>query len=221
MMHSISESNGISLITPEDRSIYSVGISTGGVAEIRMAQKSPLCRIIATTVDQKGAQIAREKIYHEHLSQQIDVKIEDISQPLPYEERFFDFVYARLVLHYLSKKDLTLALAELHRVLKTTGKLFIVVRSKECQEARHGTLNPETGMTTYVSDNGHTYMRYFHDFASIRSHLKQAGFHINHIKAYDEQLCIDFARTIPSKQIDTLIEVFAQKGVLDECSSHC
>ena len=35
---SISERNGIDFLSPTDKKIYSVGISTGGLTEIKMAQ---------------------------------------------------------------------------------------------------------------------------------------------------------------------------------------
>jgi hypothetical protein len=36
-----------------------------------------------------------------------------------------------------------------------------------------------------------------------------SGFIISHIHSYQERLCVDFQRTVPSKQNDTLIEVLA------------
>ncbi len=66
-------------------------------------------------------------------------------------------------------------------------------------------------MTFYTSKNGGTCSRYFHSQGSICDFLKNAGFYITHVKAYDEQLCIDFQRTKPSNDIDNLIEVCALK----------
>jgi hypothetical protein len=68
-------------------------------------------------------------------------------------------------------------------------------------------------MTTYISKNGGTYHRHFHSEDSISHFLKNAGFHIIHVKSYDEQLCVDFQRTKPSSCIDHLIEVYASKLV--------
>ena len=130
-LESISERNGIDLLIPIDKKIYSVGISTGGLAEIRMAQSDRKRHIIATTVDFTGA----ERIEESGLSNQIEVKIEDVGQPLPYPDSHFNYIYARLVLHYLAKDVLTSALAELYRILRTEGKIFIVVRSIDCVEA--------------------------------------------------------------------------------------
>lgn len=90
--------------------------------------------------------------------------------------------------------------------------MFVVVRSVDCLEAhsKNSTFDSDTGLTTYFS-NGNLHSRYFHSEESIQRYLKLAGFSIKHIDSYNEQLCIDFQRTTPSKQIDTLIEVLAIK----------
>lgn len=128
-----------------------------------------------------------------------------------YHINFFDlstFIFT----NYLSKADLDNALSELHRLLKEDGKLFVVVRSSKCHEAtsENSTYDPETGLTRYTSNSG-TYARYFHTENSIKDHLTAAGFTIEQIQSYDEQLCIDFQRKTPSNNIDNLIEVVAQK----------
>lgn len=211
MSNSISENNGLSLITDWDKTIYSVGISTGGIAEIRMAKAVPNRHIIATTIDPAGVKFAQDQIEQAGLSDRIEVKLEDISKPLPYENGYFDFVYARLVLHYLPKSDLENALKELYRVLKPGGRMFVVVRSTDCLEAREGEYNPENCMTTYSAKNGGSYSRFFHSPDSIIHFLTKAGFQIQHVKTYDEQLYVDFQRTKLSNEIDNLIEVFASK----------
>lgn len=206
MLNSISENNGLSLITDEDKDIYSVGISTGGAAEIRMAQDLADRHIITTTIDPAGAKFAKEQIDQASLSDRIEVKIEDVSQPLPYLDQRFDYIYARLVLHYLPKNDLKNALQELYRVLRANGRMFVVVRSTACV-GNDGQYNPENGMTTYSSKNGGTYSRFFHSEESICQFLRDAGFQILHVKAYDEQLCFDFERKQLSRDKDNLIEV--------------
>ncbi|PIV09595.1 hypothetical protein COS31_04820 [Candidatus Roizmanbacteria bacterium CG02_land_8_20_14_3_00_36_15] len=49
-----SERNGLTLITPLDLSVYSPGISTGGVAEIKMVLDNKQRRVTATTIDALG-----------------------------------------------------------------------------------------------------------------------------------------------------------------------
>lgn len=213
-----SEDNGIAILTDNDREIYSVGISTGGVAEIRMAETNPERHIVATTVDEEGAAFAQKFIHEKHLEHQIEAKIEDVAAPLPYDDDHFDYIYARLVLHYLPKAKLDAALAELRRVLKPGGKLFVVVRSVNCSDATDpkSTYDPETGLTTCVHVNEqtgktHTSVRYFHSEDSIRDHVAKAGFAVEYIKSYDERLFTDFMRTKLAPRDDNVVELVATK----------
>lgn len=213
MPPSVSEQNGLAILTNEDLQVYSIGISTGGVAEMRMVELNPNCQIIATTIDLEGAKIAEKRIDEHGLSRQITVKIEDVSQPLPYKNDTFDFIYARLVLHYLTKAQLTQALDELYRTLKNGGKLFVVVRSIQCHEANAEgiTYDSSSGLTTYTTSEGLSYSRYYHTEKSIGEYLMASGFSINNIKSYEEQLYIDFQRTKIASHVDSLIEIFASK----------
>lgn len=215
---SASEDHGIAALTDKDLSVLSVGISTGGVAEIRMAESNPQRHIIATTIDEKGVAFAQKYITEKHLDGRIEAKLEDVSEPLPYTDNFFDYVYARLVLHYLPKAKLVSTLAELHRVLKPGGKLFVVVRSTECPDAtREGsTFDPETNLTSCTAIDDRTgqpysYSRYFHTQESIGGYVKDAGFAVDYIKQYDEQLYMDFMRTQISPEADNVIELLAVK----------
>jgi hypothetical protein len=45
----------------------------------------------------------------------------------------------------------------------------------------------------------------------MRFGIISSGFRIDYVRSYKEQLCVDFERTQPSKQVDTLIEVLAIK----------
>jgi len=215
---SMSEDNGIGVLREDDLTVLSVGISTGGVAEIRMATAHPERRIIATTIDPAGAEFARDYIAAQGLTDQIEVKIEDVAAPLPYADGSFDYVYARLVLHYLSKRALDKALAELHRVLKVGGRLFIVVRSTACPDARHveAVFDPKTHLTIRCHTDQRTgeavsYERYFHTEASIKQHVWGANFGIVHTETYDEHLFTDFMRTTLAPHTDNVIELLAAK----------
>ena len=214
---STSEDNGIAALTDTDLEILSVGISTGGVAEIRMAQDNPQRHIVATTIDKEGVSFAQKYIAEQHLEQQIQAKIEDVSQPLPYDDNHFDYIYARLVLHYLSKEALQSTLRELHRVLKSGGKVFVVVRSTKCPDAtaKDAQYDPETGLTTRTSINPdgttHSYSRYFHTEDSISTFVRNAGFSVAYVKSYDEVLFKDFMRTIAADHTDNVIELLANK----------
>lgn len=215
---SLSEDNGITALTNNDLQVLSVGISTGGVAEIRMAEANPKRHVVATTIDKEGVAFAQKYIAEKHLDGQIEAKIEDVADPLPYEDAHFDFIYARLVLHYLPKDKLVAALAELHRVLKSGGKLFVVVRSTKCPDATRedAHFDAATHLTscTFTDEKTgktHSYSRYFHTEESISKYVIDAGFNVAYTRAYDEHLYIDFMRTELSPKTDNVIELLATK----------
>lgn len=215
--YSESEESGLRLVPPDALEVYSVGISTGGIAEMRMARENPARHIIATTIDVEGAAFAGKLIEENGLESQIEVKIEDVSKPLSYPDEYFDFIYARLVLHYLKKTDLDNALKELGRVMVKGSKLFIVVRSNETPDATDPTasFNPYTRLTTNTNRNEdgsqYSYSRYFHDIKSITEHCENAGFQVSEIKQYDEKLFKDFMRVEPADNTDNIIELVATK----------
>ena len=68
----------------------------------------------------KMVELARRR-----LGADTDLRVVDIAQPLPYPDAAFDDVVAVLVLHYL--EDWSGPLAELRRVLRPGGRLFVVV----------------------------------------------------------------------------------------------
>lgn len=216
---SISEDNGIATLTDDNLEIYSVGMSTGGVAEIRMARANPKRHIVATTIDEEGVAFAKEHIIKNGLEQQIETKLEDVTQPLTYKDASFDYVYARLVLHYLPEQGLVKALAELHRILKPAGRLFVVVRSTQSSPALRAdsTFDPDTHLTTFTYTDKTTGKeksprRFFHTEESISKYVRDAGFNIKYIKSYDEDLFVDFMRTIKSPEQDNVIELLAVKS---------
>jgi cyclopropane fatty-acyl-phospholipid synthase-like methyltransferase len=201
---SLSEESGLELIGLDDLAIFSPGISTGGIAEIRMALDHPDRKVIATTVDQKGYEYALNNINELELSDQILVRLEDLTKEFPYDAKSFDFIYARLVLHYLSYQDLNITLTNFRKSLKPGGKLFVVVRSVKNIEGRNLPYDPETRFTTEPYG-----VRYFHSTQSISEHLTQTGFEVVNLKEYEEQLYTDFMRTKLAPAPDHLIEILA------------
>lgn len=103
---SISEENGVKLVNDTYKNILSIGISTAGSAEIEMSKRAPNSHIIATTIDKDGLEFSRKIIEEKGFEEQIELKLEDVSEKMPYSDNYFDFVYARLVLHYLENKKL-------------------------------------------------------------------------------------------------------------------
>ena len=69
----------------------------------------------------------RSRINEHKLSHQIEVKVEDITKRLPYADNYFDYIYARLILHYLPKPDLQIALRELNRILKKAEEYLLLL----------------------------------------------------------------------------------------------
>jgi cyclopropane fatty-acyl-phospholipid synthase-like methyltransferase len=212
-----TEQHGLAAVPDDARQIFSVGISTGGIAEMRMAETHPQAHIVATTLDVAGLEQAQAMINDAGLSQQIESKIEDVSEPLPYADGEFDFIYARLVLHYLSKQTLPPTLRELHRVLKPGHQLFVVVRSVDCPDnsSEGAKYDEQTGLTTYthpVKFGGEIFAkRYFHTEDSIRAHVEDASFTVEYVRSLNERLFADFMRTKISPHTDNLIELMATK----------
>lgn len=214
-----SEENGINLITANDLNILSIGISTAGSAEIKMAEKNRNSHIIATTIDKEGLNYTKNIIEQYGLSDRIETKLEDISEKMPYNDEFFDFVYARLVLHYLDNENLTNALKEIKRVMKKHGRLYIVVRSRDEWKAKleGASYDENTGITKYPkydtlgTDNVEYLYRRLHTVDSLSSFLVAEGFDIKYIKEYKEQSYKDYKRTEKVKYPNSLIECLCEK----------
>ena len=214
-----SEENGINLITANDLNILSIGISTAGSAEIKMVEKNRNSHIIATTIDKEGLNYTKNIIEQYGLSDRIETKLEDISEKMPYNDEFFDFVYARLVLHYLDNENLTNALKEIKRVMKKHGRLYIVVRGRDEWEAKleGASYDENTGITKYPkydtlgTDNVEYLYRRLHTVDSLSSFLVAEGFDIKYIKEYKEQSYKDYKRTEKVKYPNSLIECLCEK----------
>ena len=215
-----SEKNGISLLTDNDLAVYSPGVSTGGLAEIAMVLLSGKRKVISTTLDLEGIKEVEKYIYESGLNSQITIKAEDVSEPLGYQNNTFDFVYVRLLLHYLTKQKLVSSLKELNRILKPKKKMFVVVRSTDDPDTKipGTTFDPETNLTTYSwrDETGTLHpdkrvSRYFHSRKSITDHLTKADFNILSVNQYDEQLYLDFSRKKISPIVGNIIEVVAEK----------
>ena len=211
---SISEDRGLALLCPDEISVYSVGISTAGLGEVRMARVNSRRRVIATTIDPHGASVARAYVAESGCSEQIDVRLEDVRLPLPYADQAFDFIYSRLALHYLSPRDLDDALHELHRVLRHEHRLFCVVRSVaglgvdppmvRYDAPSHATIGVRADGSEVRAE------RCLHTNASIAGHIERAGFVVESVADYDEVLFTDFERRL-SPGTDHVIEVVARE----------
>jgi len=198
--------------------IFSPGISTAGFAEIRMVRQHPDRKVVATTIDREGLARAEEIITSLGLQGQIETRLEDLRGAWNYPREYFDFIYARLVLHYLSVQDLEVALKNFTRSLKSGGRIFVVVRSVKNVTASdpHVRFDPDTKLTTYPHYDASgallsTNVRYFHTPESIRTHIEGAGLKVDSIEEYQEQLYRDFMRRDMSPHTDHVIELVATK----------
>jgi len=151
------------------------------------------------------------------LDTQIEAKIEDLTKDFPYQENYFDYIYARLVLHYFSYQELDAIFIKMRKSLKPSGHIFIVVRSEKNIDTNKPDqeYDPITRLTTvlYRDDNKNVIgkgVRYFHSPETIREHLERAGFEIDYIKECQEQLYKDFMRTKIAPRLDHVIEVHAK-----------
>lgn len=215
---STSEERGLAQIQDKDLMVFSPGISTAGFAEIRMARQNLNRKIIATTIDKEGLNFAREIINQVGLDSQIETREEDLRSDWNYPPNHFDFIYARLVLHYLSSQELDKVLAGFNKSLKEDGRTFIVVRSVKNvnYDDADNLYDPETKLTTVVYKNAEgkivgSSKRYFHTPETISAHLAKAGMQINKSAEYQERLYKDFMRREISPRDDHVIEVIASR----------
>jgi len=214
-----SEKRGLKHLSPAMTNILSIGISTGGSAEINMAKICPNAKIVATTIDQKGLNFSIDKMSKFEEFARIEAKIEDVSKPMPYADNTFDYVYARLVLHYLNKQQLDSTLNEIYRVLKPGGVFFIVARNNKEWEIRKPefviSYDEETNITTYYSQwrKKNIDKRQFLSEEQLKDVLTNHNFVIKSVKSYRERLYTDYERTREhrSKKPNYLTEVVAVK----------
>ena len=208
----VSELDGLNLVNSDMKNILSVGISTNGNAEIEMTNRFDGV-VTATTIDENGLNNTRYIVEKKDLLNRINLKLEDVRDKNIYPDNYFDYIYARLVLHYLTNQELDEVLKEFRRILKDNGLLYIVVRSDKCSEPHDGLIeyNEDTGMTRHVSFDGRIATRRFHSVESISNFVKESGFNIKSIKEYDEVLYADYERTVEVTARNNLIEVICNK----------
>ncbi|HEY0951765.1 class I SAM-dependent methyltransferase [Nocardioides sp.] len=109
-----------------------------------------------------------------------DLRVHDLSEPLPWEHGTFDTVVASLVLHYL--RDWSGPLTELHRVLTPGGRLLVSVNHPSAFPIVHPDLE-YFAITEYTEDYdfaGTTVdLTFFHRPLSLMTEsFAQAGFRV-------------------------------------------
>jgi len=91
-----------------------------------------------TSVDYSGEAIKQfnetQKRYEIFLSN----LVKDITEPLPFQDESFEYVYVRLGLYYFTEDELKNILLEIRRVLKSEGLLIFQVKSTSDKEYGKG-----------------------------------------------------------------------------------
>ena len=86
------------------------------------------------------------------------LKVWDMTQPLPYQEDFFDAVLALRVVHHTYARNIELIVGEIHRVLKSGRYLFLQVsaycRSETLSDKREDQRFREVEPRTFVPLEG-------------------------------------------------------------------
>jgi len=89
--------------------------------------------VIATDFSPHALQLAASKLPDDIALQQVD-----LSQPLPFDDSFFDVVYAHLSLHYFDEVTTGTLFSEIYRVLKPGGILAALCNSDQDPEIVEG-----------------------------------------------------------------------------------
>lgn len=85
--------------------------------------------VIATDFSEEAIGRAR-RFWGEHpLARRVDFRVMDMAQPFPHRDGSFDAVYSHLSLHYFTDEVTRKILAEIRRVLRPSGLLFVCCRS--------------------------------------------------------------------------------------------
>ncbi len=109
-----------------------------------------------------------------------DLRVHDLAVPLPWDDDTFDVVVASLVLHYLH--DWSGPLAELHRVLTSSGRLLVSVNHPGAFPIVHPDLE-YFGVTEYTEDydfaGTSVDLTFFHrPLGAMAQSFAEAGFRI-------------------------------------------
>lgn len=107
------------------RRVLDAGCGSGPLSEALRARGA-----IVTGFDSSPVMV---ELARRRLGENADLRVADISLPLPFADGAFDDVVVSLVLHYL--RDWTAPLAELRRVLKPGGRLLLSVNHPRILES--------------------------------------------------------------------------------------
>lgn len=145
---------------------------------------------LTAALRERGAEVsgfdfspAMVELARERLGSEVDLRVADLAEPLPYGDAAYDDVVASLVLHYL--EDWSAPLAELRRVLRPGGRLLVSVNHPTAYrivypEADYFAVTRYT--EDYVFDGETVYLTFWHrPLHAMADAFADAGFHVTAI----------------------------------------
>jgi len=84
-------------------------------------------------------------------------------EPIPFSKDSFDVVYSRLFFHYLTEEALSYCISQVHHVLKPSGIVYIVVKSKRDYYYQHfkSTGQRTDSIVEYLYDGKKSWRNFF------------------------------------------------------------
>lgn len=118
---------------------------------------------------EQGITMTREWLDAENVS--ADLKVGDMTQPLPYEDDFFDAVISIQVIHHAYLETVEAIISELARILKPNGEILITVAMLKNQATNHQEVAPNTFIPLDGWEKGLPH--YFFDETQMRKSFSQ------------------------------------------------
>ena len=122
-----------------------------------------------------GMDMARQWLREEGLT--ADLRIQDITQKLPYEAEFFDALFSIQVIHHATVATIQKIIREIERVLKREGFIFITVPKLKNQGKEFEEIEPNT----FIPKDGREKGLPHHYFTPEELHVLFENFHITDI----------------------------------------
>ncbi len=113
---------------------------------------------VVTAVDYSNEAIKQFNATQKRYDIFITSFVKDISEPLPFENESFDYIYSRLGLVYFTYEEVKKIIIELNRILKSEGMVFLQLKSTNDKLYGQG---KEIEKDMYEDETG--YVRHFYN----------------------------------------------------------